>query len=73
MKDSELQIKEKFYVFAKSMISDKGDLDLFEEYWSEKHYRWAYGIYRKFVTKSELALDVRSNKLDENFFWLFVN
>jgi len=73
MKINEDQLKLDFYAFAKSIITNEESQEIFDRFWSENSYRYAYSIYREYSDTEKSGLSSINSKLDKDFYWLFVN
>ena len=71
--DDEQTIKSKFNEIVKNTIKEDDWLNSFDNLWSEKLYRQAYGLFAEYQEKYDIELSSEHIKADKEFYWLFVN
>ena len=73
MNKGENETKNEFYTLAKDIFTNNESQDIFETLWIKEEYRQAYLIYHEAKENSQQSLDKQQEKIDKEFYWIFVN
>jgi hypothetical protein len=68
------QIKGEYHKVIQHLLSDQPDIfQKFEEFWRVGEYRKASLIANDAIRELQLKLSPEQMKVDEDFYWVFVN